>query len=303
LVILNALTVLNVSSPCQFYAADFYRFIEVSEDLREDLHVSWLQVIALGVGALAAMRAALERGDVDEAARQGALAGPAVIERALRAPDRRAGGPGAAARGVDRTTRLAAIAAAPIASDRAELLDALAWVAGGPDRRTAIPAASAASAIARELAHGDRPDDLADDDLAAWRTTWARLAMRGDRWIELRLLALDTAAALDPAQLGVDLAAALHDPDPAFRRAAAAIVPLPAPRASYAPLAAAVVEDVDSNVALAAAQSLCMAIDPASARPIHDALGPAGLARIRTVTGGARPADALAVQAAARCLK
>ena len=204
----------------------------------------WLNVV-LAAGAIAAMTAAFERGDLDEAARRGALAGPAVVERALADPR--------------RPTRLAAIAAAPLVEDRAELLDALARAAGGPDRRTAIPAAAAARAIARELARHDRPDDLAGDDLATWRGAWAGLAMRGDRWIELRLLALDTAAALDPAGLGVELGAALRDPDPAFRRAAATIVPVPAPPASYAQLAGAVVGDTDPEVALGAAQSLCLA--------------------------------------------
>jgi hypothetical protein len=173
--------------------------------------MSWLHILVLGAAGAASMRAALERGDLDEAARQGALAGPAVVERAL----------GAA----DRTTQLAAIVAAPWVEDRAELLVPLAWVAGGADRRVAIPAAAAARRIALELARHDRPDDIAADDVTTWRATWAALALRGDRWIELRLLALDTAAALDPAGLGIDLAAGRADPDPAFRRAVATLAP------------------------------------------------------------------------------
>jgi hypothetical protein len=250
--------------------------------------VSWLSAVVLGASGIAAMRAALERGDLDEAARRGALAGPSVVERALTDPA--------------RTIRLAAIAAAPVVEDRAELLGTLARAAGAPDRRTAIPAAGAARAIARELAHHDRPDDLAEDDLAIWRAAWAALAMRSDRWIELRLLALDTAAALDPAGVGVDLGAALHDPDPAFRRAAATIVPLPAPAASYAALAAAVVSDPDPDVALGAAQSLCLSID-APGRPVRDALGPAGLARIRALVTSKHAPDATWVRDAARCLR
>lgn len=249
--------------------------------------MSWLSAVVLGASAVAAMRAALEHGDLDEAARRGAIAGPSVVERALADPD--------------RTTRLAAITAAPLVEDRAELLAALARVAGGPDRRTAIPAAGAARTIARELARQGRPDDLAQDDLATWRGAWAGLAMRSDRWIELRLLALDTAAALDPAGVGVDLGAALHDPDPAFRRAAATIVPLPAPAASYPALAGAVVADTDPEVALGAAQSLCMSIDEVP-RPVLDTLGAAGLARIRALVTSEHPADRAAVRDAARCL-
>lgn len=250
--------------------------------------MSWLHVVVLGASGIAAMRAAFERGDLDEAAREGALAGPSVVERALADPT--------------RTTRLAAIAAAPLVEDRAELLDALARAAGGPDRRTAIPAAAAARAIARELTSHDRPDDLADDDLATWQLTWGRLAMRADRWIELRVLALETAAALDPAHLGVDLGAALHDPDPAFRRAASTIVPLPAPAATRAALAAAVIGDPDPEVATLAAQSLCSSLDDAR-QPVLDALGAAGLARIRALVTSKHPPDPAAARAAARCLR
>lgn len=243
----------------------------------------------MGAAGIAAMRAAFERGDLDEAARQGAIAGPAVVERALASPD--------------RATRLAAIAAAPIVEDRAELLAALARVAAGPDRRTAIPAADAARTIARELGSRDRPDDLAPADLAAWQAAWADLALRGDRWIELRLAALDTAASLDPAGIGVDLPAALRDPDPAFRRAVATAVRLPVPAAAHAALAGAVVHDVDPLTALGAAQSLCLSTEVAGAAAVLDALGPEGLARIRAlVTGPPASADAAAVRDAARCL-
>ena len=208
--------------------------------------MSWVHVVALGAG-LASMRAAIERGDLDEAARQGALAGPVVIEQALAAPD--------------RATRLAGIAAAPSATDRAELLDALARVARGPDRRTAIPAARAARDIARALAptlaRPDLPDHLAPADLVEWGATWAELAARRDRWIELRVLALDTAATLDPAAAAAGLAAALADPDPAYRRAAIAALPAPVPATARDALAAARERDPDPAVAREAAAILC----------------------------------------------
>ncbi|HEX7836134.1 MAG TPA: hypothetical protein VF469_01660, partial [Kofleriaceae bacterium] len=110
-VVLNALTVLNTSSPCQFFCCDFATIYIRGEDLP----MSWIQVIVTAAAALAAMRAAIERGDLDEAARQGALAGPAVVERALASRDRR--------------IQLAAIAASPIVQHRAELLAPLARLA------------------------------------------------------------------------------------------------------------------------------------------------------------------------------
>ena len=250
--------------------------------------MAWQHVLVLGASGIAAMRAALERGDLDEAVRQGALAGPVVVERALHAGD--------------RATRLAGIAAAPVVEDRAELLDALADAAGGPDRRTAIPAAAAARAIARELERQGRPDDLAADDVAGWRATWSALALRGDRWIELRVDALDTAAALDPAGIGVDLATALRDPDPAFRRAACAVVPSPPPTAAVAARSDAVAHDADRDVALAAARSLCGALDARSTRATLAGLGADGVARLRGLVTSQPRLPPAAVRELARCL-
>jgi len=260
--------------------------------------MTW-QLVVLAAG-LAAMRSAVEHGDFDEAARQGALAGPAVVERALAA--------------TDRTTQLAGIAAVAVVEDRFELLPPLARVAGGADRRTAIPAARAARDIARELARsralGKQGDDLATEDVATWRAAWTELAMRRDRWIEVRVLALDIAAALAAAEggapapepeVGFDLAAALADPDPAVRREAVAVVPVPVPAAARMPLAGAVLGDRDTAVALGAAQALCgdLAGDPPA--PVLAALGASGLARIRALV--VEPHAALgAVVAAARCL-
>ena len=252
--------------------------------------MSWLDTVAAATAALAAMRAAYERGDIDEAARRGALAGPTVVERALRS--------------ADRPAQLAGIAAAPIVEDRAELLAPLATLAAGAERRTAEAAADAARAIARELADRGRPDDIAPGDVAAWQVAWADLALRSDRSIELRTAALDAAVALDPAGIGVDLDAALRDLDPAFRRAVTTAVALPVPAAAVAALAAAVVHDTDGLAALGAAQSLCLSLDAGpGAEPILGALGADGLARIRALAARP-PAGALpsAMRDAGRCL-
>ncbi len=257
--------------------------------------MTWLHLIAIGAAGIASMKSAFEAGDIEEAGRQGVLAGPRIVEAALASPD--------------RATRMAAIAATPATDDRIELLEALATAATGPDRRSAIPAARAARTIARELADrvaiGDLPDDVAAADVAEWRDDWAVLARDRSRWIELRVLAVEVTAALDAAlrapAIGVDLAAALADADPAFRRAAASLAPVPLPVALRAPLANTVVTDTDPFVALGAAQALCadLASDPAA--PILAALGAPGLVRLRAIiaTDGASRG---VVRDAARCL-
>ncbi|HET9990799.1 MAG TPA: hypothetical protein VFQ65_19850 [Kofleriaceae bacterium] len=217
------------------------------------------------------MTAAVERGDLDEAARQGAMAGPGVVEQALRSKV--------------RETVLAGIVAAPATEDRAELLVALAKVAGGGDRRTAIPAARAARAIAEQLAKKELPDDVAADDVQAWRNAYEQLALAHGRVIEVRVAALETAAALghvaDPAALGFDLAKAMADPDPALRVAALELIPRPTSHAVYAVIVPAL-GDGNGAVALAAAETLCADAgdDPTA---VKTALGETGAAQLKMI--------------------
>lgn len=278
--------------------------------------------VAFASPSLATMKAALEKGDLDEAARQGVLAGPAVIEAALASPD--------------RTTVLAGIAAAPRVEARAELLESLARIARGPDRRTALPAARAAVSIAREMTRHEPADDIADADIVAWRDRFADIALDRTRWVELRVLAIDAAAyidrtrAIDPRAsnvpssnppssnpqdsstntyasdpgradgLGVPLAPMVADPDPAIRRAVLAHVPVPL-GALRDPIAKLVATDSDPLVALAAAAVVCadLAFDPAE--PILAALGSAGITRVQAIvsTAGASRGQ---LREAARCL-
>jgi len=231
--------------------------------------------VASGVAGILSMTDAYERGDVDEASRQGVIAGPAIVEQAFDAPL--------------RATKLAAIASAPHVEARAELLPALAELASTADRRVAIPAAHAARTIARELAMHDLPDDIADDDVMTWRALFDQIAHAETRFVEVRVLALDTVASLaqtiNPSSLGFDLASALADPDPAMRAAAVALVPRPTPDALRAPLAHAVQNDADDKVALLAAQALCGDHrDPALAL-----LGAQGTARIKRLVAGISP--------------
>jgi hypothetical protein len=252
-------------------------------------------VFAAGAG-IASMVAAIEKGDTDEASRQGVLAGPAVVEQVLVTNGRAASTPtGAGAATTQdspaqhRAALLGAIAATTAVEDRAELLPALATVAGSGDRRAAIPAATAARTIARELAVTARndafPDDLDHDDLATWRALFDGLARNANRFVEVRVLAYDTVAALSdviaPRDLGFDLAAALGDPDPAIRAIGVALVPRPTPESARAPLANAVKNDADDKLALAAAEVLC-GDDP---QPALSLLGAQGLDRIKKLVG------------------
>jgi hypothetical protein len=231
------------------------------------------------------MTGAFERGDLDETSRQGMLAGPTVVERALEGPA--------------RATRLAAIVAAPRVEGSAELLPALATLAAGGDRRTAIPAARAARTIARELAQHELPDDLGSDDIADWRAQFDQLAANPHRFIEVRVLALDTVASLgqvlDPGALGFDLAAALADADPAYRTIALGNVPTPRPSSVIAALASTVKADADDKVALVAAQVLC-GDDPAAGRWL---LAANGLERLQKLVAR-RPVRT--IRDASRCL-
>lgn len=240
---------------------------------------------AITAAGLPAMTAALERGDSDEASRIGAIAGPAVVEAGLADPA--------------RPVQLAAIAAAPAVEGRAELLPALASLAQSGDRRAAIPAARAARTIARELALAELPDDLDTNDVATWRALFDSVAKNPQRFIEVRVLALDTvgslAQVLDPQQVGFDLIAALADPDPALRVIAVQLVPRPTPTAARAPLAAVVKNDDNDALVLAAAQVLC-GDDP---QPAQALLGAQGLDRIKKLVAG-KPARA--VRDAKRCL-
>ena len=238
--------------------------------------LSFVGVLAAGIGFAASsttltaastttMTDAFERGDIDEATRQGSIAGPVVVEAGL----------GSASRSV----QLASIASAPYVEDRAELLSSLATLAANPDRRTAIPAATSARAIARELAKDELPDDIDDDDLATWRARYEAIASNRNHFIEVRVLALDTIAALGH----VDITRALDDPDADFRTAPVALVPTPTPEPLFAPLAKAIREDADADVVRTAAIALCEQKDKAVAL-----LGAQGLDRLKKLAPKSR---------------
>jgi hypothetical protein len=251
--------------------------------------------------------AAHGRGDHDEVARQAGSAGAAGVASLIAADDRPAA--------------VAGIAAAPHVPDPWELFDELEARAAGWDRSLAAPAAHAAAVIVRGL-DGDVAIqmELPDDVLADVEAGWRALAMRADRWADVRVHALEVAARVAAARIatadaapgpGYDLIALLADDDPEVRRAAAELTPLPAPEAWRAPLAAAIAGDVEPAVAVAAAQALCAEIGPAPPGTAGDAqiaavvaaLGDDAAARLRTIFKGAIPAvPPGALVDAARCL-
>jgi hypothetical protein len=214
----------------------------------------------------------------------------------------------------DRLTALAAARAAPAADDAWLLLDTLAEVAAGPDRTLAVAAANAAARIAGELdaavlLEQDAPRDAVVGRIRAWRS----ISERADRWADVRVLAMQTAAALShagshalgasvPPEPGYDLAAAARDADAEIRRAAVELLPSPLSTAELAVAAAVIANDPSTMVAISAAQAACAGLalgDPV--RRVLAALGPAGLARVRDlVVDPALPA--VARIDAARCV-
>jgi hypothetical protein len=194
------------------------------------------------------------------------------------------------------------------------LLDELAASAGGWDRARAVDATRAALAIVARL-DGDAAveGELPDDVLAGLGARWLGLARRADRWADVRISALEIAARIGRARaataaaagLGYDLGELLAEPDPAVRRAAAELVPQPAPDGARALLVRAIADDREPEVVIAAAQAVCGDVAHDDPAPILAALGGAGLDRLRAVVSapgaGALPSGALVD--AARCLR
>jgi hypothetical protein len=254
-------------------------------------------LVVLAASGAEAIEIAHARGDHDEVARQAGRTGAAGIAPLLADPARRHAG----------------LAAAPEAPDAWELLDVLAALAGSWERAVAAPAAHAAARIARRL----DPElailhDLADDALAGRQQAWLALAIRPDRWADVRVHALEVVARIAETRratadeepgAGYDLEALLGDGDPEVRRAACELLPQPAPADALARLGHAVADDADPGVALVCAQALCAGLlwDPAT--PVLTALGEPGAERLRAIARGRLPeVPAGALVDAARCL-
>jgi hypothetical protein len=157
------------------------------------------------------------------------------------------------------------VRAAAHAADGWALLVPLAEVAAGGDRSLAVPAARTAVGIAAALDRERVLDlDIPDDELATALTAWRDLGADGNRWADVRVLALEVGVHLHGAlgadalseDVAFDAAARIADDDPEIRRAALELL---GPGALPADAIATRVTDDDPDVARAAAQALCRA--------------------------------------------
>jgi hypothetical protein len=135
---------------------------------------------------------AAQAGHRSELARLGARAGARGLRPLLLAADPAAAPPA-------REVRLAAVLAAPAAGDAWDLLAPLAAHAAGPDRLLAASAAASAAAIAVALQR-DWPDaheaqESAPAALIEAEQRWLDVARDPGRWVDVRVLALETAVA------------------------------------------------------------------------------------------------------------
>jgi hypothetical protein len=210
--------------------------------------------------------------------------------------------------GPDRTIARAAALGAQDAVDGHGLLPALRTLAAGPDRPLAASASRSAARIAGGLdALTAGEADLAVDWLAEESAAWLTLAGDGERYPDIRVAALEVAARLGEARgaPGFELTALLADPEPELRRAALELQPAPLPADRHPVVAAAVADEPDPEVALAAAQALCAGQVGEGLRLARGALREAGLARVaalvadETLSAPARR-DAAACVAAGR---
>jgi hypothetical protein len=161
----------------------------------------------------------------------------------------------------ERPKVLAALRAAPGAADSWALLGALAHIAEEPDRSLALEAAL----VATELSHGldefmIEEQEIPRHDLLLWHQAWVRVATTENRWIDIRIYALEVAGVLHallqaPVRPEFAWKSFFEDADDEMR--AAAIQLAPRSQALLVEAARLVKDDKIDRVALSAAQRLC----------------------------------------------
>jgi hypothetical protein len=136
---------------------------------------------------------AAQAGHRSELARLGARAGARGLRPLLGVEEPAATPPA-------REVRLAAVLAAPAAEDAWDLLAPLAVHAAGPDRLLAASAAASAAVIAvrlhRDWSGAHEAQESAPADLVGVQQRWLDVARDPGRWVDVRVLALETAVAL-----------------------------------------------------------------------------------------------------------
>jgi|GEM_PF-5089045 len=193
-----------------------------------------------------------------------------------------------------RLARLSTIAALFSVDDPWPQLTGLAAAATDADRPVAVAASHAASTIARRLNPGVLEDrDVNRSAVAAALERFRKLVANQGRWADVRVLALETSTLLGMS-LGDDTTPAfvtnqIKSDEPEVRRAALELLPQPLSKASRA-AAAAAVSDKDDLVAATAAAVMCQGIsagDPP--KPVREALGDRGRARVNAFLNAPPP--------------
>jgi hypothetical protein len=148
--------------------------------------------------------AAYRRGDRAAMARHAQSMGAEGLARTMLVPD--------------RLEALAALTACPHASDAITLLDELALRAAEPDRDLALAAVKSAVAIASTLdSETIHKFEVPPQSLRESSRLWSQLALQPGRHADVRVLALEVAAAVQahvPATHRTDLEPLFRDPDP-----------------------------------------------------------------------------------------
>jgi hypothetical protein len=246
----------------------------------------------------ARLRAALARGSLVELEEIGTNLPERDLLAAIESPD--------------RELCVAGIAAASSARDAWVLLPILAKRAGSPDRPIAAAAAESAAEIARDLEFATLADtDITDDELEAAAAAWLAVAEYPAYWPDVRVRGLEVSVSVARARGQrppiYDLERFAADAEPEVRRAAYELLPGTLSNGARATASRAVISESYPEVALAAAQALCSALEPRPdehappADPVLHALGQEGLARIVEMSADETLAPA-GILAAARCL-
>lgn len=142
-------------------------------------------------------------------------------------------------------------------------LEVLARATAAPDRQLAAPAALAASELAHAIDVFDvDQQEIPRSSLHALELEWLTLATQRERWVDLRIYALDVASRLHDLQRdhGAPTSDAvwrtfLEDDDPQMR--AAALVLVPDAKNLQNAILPILTSDASEEVSLAAGQRLC----------------------------------------------